>query len=216
MRFKAVMFDLDGTLLNTLEDIADSMNTVLQKEGFKTHAFEAYKYFVGDGVEKMVSRALPEDQGQETLIRRCAQQYRDEYNKRWANKTKPYDGISDLLTALEKNGLKLAILSNKPDKSTKEVVSHFFPKQKFDIVQGARTDVPKKPDPTAALNIATRLSVLPEYFLYLGDTDTDMKTAVAAGMYPVGVSWGFRTPEELRENGAKLIINKPAELLNHL
>jgi len=216
MRIKAVMFDLDGTLLDTLEDIADSMNTVLQREGFNTYSPEAYKHFIGDGVEKMVYRALPDNQKEETMIAKCVQQYRAEYQKNWSNKTKPYDGITDLLEALSKDRLKLTVLSNKPDEPTKMMVSHYFPNLSFNIVQGARSDIPRKPDPTAALKIAARLSVPPDRFIYLGDTATDMKTAVAAGMYPVGVSWGFRTPEELTSNGARLILDKPTDLLSHL
>ncbi|MBW2323290.1 MAG: HAD family hydrolase [Deltaproteobacteria bacterium] len=215
MKIKAVMFDLDGTLLNTLEDITDSMNTVIEREGFQTHSTEAYKYFIGDGVEAMVRRALPSNQQEETMIAKLMKRYRTEYHKNWSNKTKPYDGITDLLEALEEKGLRLAILSNKPDEPTKLMVSHYFSNQKFDVVQGAKSDMPRKPDPKAALEIASRLSIETDQFFYLGDTATDMKTAVAAGMYPVGVSWGFRTQEELRGNGAKLIIDKPTDLLRH-
>ncbi|MBW2062475.1 MAG: HAD family hydrolase [Deltaproteobacteria bacterium] len=216
MNFKAVMFDLDGTLLDTLEDIADSMNAVLQREGFKSHALTAYQYFIGDGVEKMVFRALPQDQRQELMIMKCVQQYRAEYGRNWTRKTKPFQEITELLDELEKNEKKLAVLTNKPDDAARKMIAHYFPGPRFAMVLGARNDIPRKPDPQGAFEIAARLSLELNEFLYLGDMATDMETAIAAGMFPVGVSWGYRSPEELKGCGARLILDRPLDLLDHL
>lgn len=216
MKYKAAMFDLDGTLLDTLDDLGDSCNHVIEAAGYPTHPVEAYKYFVGEGIEMLVTRALPEDQRSAENAAATVDKLKAHYAGNWANKTRPYDGIVELLASLTALGLALTVLSNKPDEATKQVIGHFFPDTKFKIVRGARHDLPKKPDPSGALNIAGKLGITPAEFIYIGDTATDMKTAVSAGMYPVGVSWGFRAVEELRNNGAKLLIDEPSELLTLL
>lgn len=216
MKYKAVLFDLDGTLLNTLQDLADSVNSVLSSYGFPEHGLEAYKYFVGDGIEALAQRALPERHRDKATLAKCITAIREEYRKRWANNTRPYQGIPDLLDALTARNIKLVILSNKPDDSTKATVSKLLSKWQFDIIIGASPSVPKKPDPKAALGIAQRLDIPASEFLYLGDSGIDMKTASAAGMYPVGALWGFRTAEELTANGAKALIRNPSELLGLL
>ncbi len=216
MKYVAVVFDLDGTLLDTIEDLANSMNSVLSRFGFPGHDAEVYKYFVGDGVEKLVIRALPEDSRDETTVARCVSAMREEYGKRWAEKTRPYEGVPELLDSLTDRGIKMIVLSNKPDDFTKLVVANLLPSWRFELVVGARPSVPKKPDPAAALEIAERLEIPPQEFLYLGDTNTDMKTASAAGMYPVGALWGFRTADELIANGAEVVIEKPIDLLELL
>lgn len=212
MQYKAVLFDLDGTLVDSLEDLADSMNTVLARAGFPLHDVERYKYFVGEGVEKLVYRALPEDRRNDEVLTRCVAAMREEYGKRWDQKTRPYEGIPELLDVLIARGVKLAVLSNKPDDFTKKIVRKLLPNRPFDPVFGARPSVPKKPDPVAAIEIAEYLSISPKEFLYLGDTKTDMETAVGAGMYPVGALWGFRAKEELLEGGAKTVIDHPPDL----
>jgi len=211
MRFKAALFDLDGTLLDTIRDLADSMNAVLERMGYPTHPLEAHKVFVGDGVESYVRRALPEDADEET-VRRGMVMEQEEYGKRWDVATRPYDGVLEMLSALDDMGIPKAILSNKPDGFVKLTVEKLLPGCTFDIVQGVLPDVPKKPDPTAALDIAERLGARPDEVLFLGDSNTDMKTAVAAGMYGVGAVWGFRTPEELNENGARELANHPSDV----
>jgi phosphoglycolate phosphatase len=216
MTHKAVIFDLDGTLLNTIEDLTDSMNLTLKRFGFKGHDQEAYKYFIGDGIETLVKRALPPESRQEEMITRCVATMREEYALRWDRKTHPYPGIPELLDALFQKGWPISILSNKPDDSTRMVVDKLLPKWAFEIVLGARPSVPKKPDPTAALEIAGLLGLPPDQFIYIGDTGTDMKTAVQAGMFPVGALWGFRTARELMAQGAKVLIEKPMDLLQHL
>jgi phosphoglycolate phosphatase len=217
MTYKAVLFDLDGTLLDTLDDLGDSMNAVLAARGLPTHPIRSYTDFVGDGVENLVRRALPRESGSsEALIAEIVPLMRAEYARRWKDKTRPYDGVSGMLDALSARGLRLAVLSNKPHPATVEVVRHFFPPGKFHAVFGARPDVPIKPDAGAALDVAKRLGVPPEAFLYVGDTNTDMQTAVAAGMYAVGALWGFRTAGELLQAGARVLISHPGDLLTLL
>lgn len=214
--FKAVLFDLDGTLLNTLDDIADSMNSILIKSGYPAHPVDSYKKFVGDGMENLIKRVLPGAFHKPEIIEDLVGQMKEEYSKRQDIKTRPYPGIRELLENLTRQNIRLSILSNKPDEMTKSVVSHYFPEKPFDIVMGQKDGSPQKPDPFGALEIADFLQINPKEFLYLGDTDTDMKTAASAGMYPVGVLWGFRSYEELKANGAKLLIKTPMELMKFI
>lgn len=214
MRIRAVLFDLDGTLLDTIEDLTDAMNAALGRLGFPGHSSEACKLLVGDGVEQFALRALPRAEARdEALVSRCVGMMREEYRKRWAAKTRPYDGIAELLDVLSRRMVPMAVLSNKADDFTKMMVAHFFPGTMFAAVLGARPDVPRKPDPTSALRAAAAFGCPPCEVLFLGDTGTDMKTAVAAGMYPVGALWGFRGREELLASGAKELIRRPQELL---
>jgi phosphoglycolate phosphatase len=215
--YQAVLFDLDGTLLDTLEDLGESMNAVLAARGYPTHPIGSFTVFVGDGVENLVRRALPPDARQdETVVQELVPLMRNEYAGRWKAKTRPYPGVPQLLRALSARGLRLAVLSNKPHAATVEVVAHFFAEGTFDVVLGARPNIPIKPDPRAALEVSRRLSAPPEAFLYVGDTNTDMKTAREAGMFAVGALWGFRTAEELRASGARVLIDRPEELLSLL
>jgi len=216
MHYKAVLFDLDGTLLDTLEDLGEAMNQVLRNLGFPVHELQAYKYFVGDGVEMLVRRALPKEALSEELVQKCLKVYREEYGRRWDQKTRPYEGVPEMLDTLTEMGLPLAILSNKPDDFSKLVVSKLLSKWQFQVVFGVRPSVPKKPDPEGAFEIAAMLDIPPSQFLYLGDTGIDMRTAVTAGMFPVGALWGFRTAEELTANGARVLIEKPLDLLQQL
>jgi phosphoglycolate phosphatase len=213
--FRAVLFDLDGTLLDTIADLGDSMNNVLQHFKFPIHNQEKYKYFVGDGIENLIIRALPADQKtDDEIIKQCGKLFDVEYEKNWDCKTKPYPGISELLTSLSKNKIRTAVLSNKPDNFTQKIVKKMLNFHDFDIVMGAGKKFGKKPDPESALFIAEFLKIKPLNFIYLGDTNTDMQTAVNAGMFPVGASWGFRTRNELFSSGAKIVINNPVKLLN--
>ncbi|MDR1520466.1 MAG: HAD family hydrolase [Planctomycetota bacterium] len=212
MRYRGVVFDFDGTLLDTLEDLADSVNQVLAERGLPIHPVDPYRYFVGDGMENLVCRAAPpgtDDAEVKTLAKRLT----DVYAAGWARKTRPYDGIVPLLAELRRRRLALALLSNKPDHFTKIMASHYFGASAFDLVFGAREGVPKKPDPAAALEIAEKLRIAPADFLYFGDTNTDMRTGLAAGMMTIGVSWGFRPVAELLEAGAVAILNHPGEAL---
>lgn len=216
MSHRAVLFDLDGTLLYTLKDIADSVNEALGYLGFPPYELNAYKYFVGDGREALAIRVLPENHRNKITISKLVGYIGDEYSKRWVNNTLPYKGIADLLYALTARKIRLAILSNKPHDITQLMVSRLLGKWQFETVVGAKPTVPKKPNPSAALQIARRLNIPPPEFLYLGDSDIDMKTATEADMYPVGVLWGYRTAEELLSSGARKLIQHPTELLQLL
>lgn len=213
MTHTAVLFDLDGTLLDSLEDIADSMNVVLTDMGFPAHPVEAYKKFVGDGVPPLVERALPAGGRNPELIERIGHLLSEEYRKSWHKKTRPYPGIPQLLTGLSTAGIPMSIFSNKPDEFTRTMVKTLLPDWSFVRVTGIKPGVPRKPDPSAALETARIMNVPPENFAYLGDTNTDMLTARAAGMFAVGALWGFRSREELEESGAHMIIAEPYEFL---
>jgi phosphoglycolate phosphatase len=214
--FRAVLFDLDGTLLYTLKDVADAMNKALVHFGFPSHPVDAYQYFIGESVETEARRALPESARDPEFVRKVAVYSEEIYDKCWGDNSHPYPGIPELLTELQRRGLSLVVLSNKNDRFTKVMVEKILPQWRFKIVQGALPDVPLKPDPAMALQIVKKLGIAPEQFLYLGDTSTDMKTAVSAGMFPVGCTWGYRTADELLKSGAKVLIDKPAETLKIL
>ena len=216
MFYHAVIFDLDGTLLNTLGDIADAANGVLADKGFPLHETNAYRLFVGGGVGTLFRRALPEDKQTEKMVAECVKAFRKKYENNWKTKTRPYEGIPELLTALTDRGVKMAVLSNKPDVFTKRCVYELLSDWSFAMVVGEREGVPRKPDPTAALAIADSLGVEPPRVLYVGDSAVDMKTATRSGFFPAGVSWGFRSREELKDNGARVLIDNPMELIHYL
>lgn len=216
MALNAVIFDLDGTLLDTLEDIADAANSVLKEHGFPPHPTDAYRTFVGEGIRVLMTRALPSHRKDTATIEGLVRAFRETYEAHWKNKTKPYTGIADMLDGLTASHLPLAVLSNKPDDFTKKCVAALLPRWTFRVVQGACSTIPNKPDPTGAQQIAATLALPPAEILYLGDTGTDMETAVNAGMFPVGALWGFRTGKELRSHGARLLIEHPQQLLSLL
>ena len=215
MKFEAIIFDMDGTLLDTLADLSDSMNQVLSRFGFPEHSQEAYKYFVGEGMDVLVRRALPPDQRNDSLVAQCLQAMREEYVRNWDRTTRPYPGIPELLDALSQRKIPMAILSNKPHDFTRIVADKLLGKWTFPILLGARASVPKKPDPAGALEIAEAFRLPPDKILYLGDTGTDMKTATAAGMFPTGALWGFRTASELTDQGARVLVAHPMDLLKY-
>ncbi len=205
------IFDLDGTLLDTLADIAASMNRVLSSLGLPNHPEKAYRTFVGDGMSELVKRVLPPESGSE-VRKRCHSAMLREYGSSWAAQTAPYQGIREMLEFIAARGISMAVLSNKPHRFTVEMTRHFFPDTDFRIIRGADNSIPRKPDPAGALAIAADLGVSPENMLYLGDTATDMRCAVSAGMIAIGVTWGFRDAEELRANGAVRLIAHPMEV----
>jgi phosphoglycolate phosphatase len=216
MSFRAVLFDLDGTLLDTLEDIARAANDVLAGLDLPTHSPGSYRRFIGDGVAMLFRRALPPDRVEPEIVDRCVAGFEEAYGRSWNVRTRPYDGVPALLDDLAARGLGLAVLSNKPDGFTRLCAAEYLARWPFRAVVGQREGVPRKPDPAGALEIAGRLGVPAEQFLYVGDTAVDMETATRAGMYPIGVAWGFRPVEELRSGGAVAIIERPAELLGLL
>ncbi|UCG99703.1 MAG: HAD family hydrolase [Deltaproteobacteria bacterium] len=216
MTYKAILFDLDGTLLDTLEDLGNSVNRVLAARGFPTHTLNEYRYFVGDGTAMLISRALPQGKRNDVNIRTCLKEFSEDYGWSWNVKTRPYEGIPEMLDALTERGLKIAVLSNKQHEFTKRCVADLLPNWTFGVVLGQRDAVNRKPDPAGAVEVAERLHIPPAEFLYLGDSAIDMRTAIAAGMFPVGVLWGFRSAEELKEGGAQALIERPLEILNLL
>ena len=212
MNYRAVIFDLDGTLADTLEDIADNMNRVLAAYGFPAHEYDAYRYHVGNGLRNLVIRCLPEDARSEDIIVACHDRMVAEYHANFINKTRLYDGIPELLDRLSAQRIKMAVLSNKAESLTHKICNQLLKNWKFDAILGAGDNFPRKPNPASALFISALMGIAPSDVCYLGDSDVDMKTATAAGFYPVGVSWGFRPKEELTENGAKRIIDHPLDL----
>jgi phosphoglycolate phosphatase len=216
MKYKAVIFDLDGTLINTLEDIGNSVNRVLVRMGFPPHPLEKYREFVGDGSRMLVTRALGEGQRDEKRIMECLEGFFEDYSRNWRDLTRPYEGIPELLDGLAARGIKMAVLSNKRHDLTQKCVNYFFPGGRFDAIFGQRDSVPRKPHPAGALEIADILMLPPKKFLYAGDSGTDMETALAAQMFSLGVLWGFRTQEELMEKGAEAVIDHPLRLLDLL
>ena len=211
-----VIFDLDGTLLDTLDDIADSANIVLAERGHPVHAVDAYRYFVGDGAPTLIHRILPENRRTAEEQAVCLQRYREVYAVRWKLKTVPYPGIAAMLGGMAARGMRLAVLSNKPHDATEECVRGFLGDVTFDVVQGQTATYPRKPDPAGAFSIARAFGIAPAACLYVGDTATDMQTAVRAGMIPVGVLWGFRTADELTGHGATRLVAHPSELISLL
>ena len=212
MRFTAIIFDLDGTLLDTLDDIAFSMNAALAGMDAPTHPTSAYRRFVGQGLDTLARLVLPDARRDEATVKECVAAMRKVYDKRWAHATRPYEGIADMLAALKQAGIRCAVCSNKAHDFTVKMVSHFFGDGAFAMVVGGGK-FQSKPDPEGVLHIAKTLAVAPENIMYVGDSDVDMMTAVSAGMYPVGVAWGFRSKEELIENGAKVIVERPGEIV---
>ena len=216
MRFAVAVFDLDGTLLDTLADLADSTNAALAAAGHPPHPIDAYRYFIGNGIENLVRCALPATARDDASVARAKAAMEAEYSRRWQAKTQPYAGVPELLDALSERQMPMAILSNKPQAFTRLAVDVLLPRWSFHPVCGAQPDVPRKPDPAAALYIAAALGHSPEECLYLGDTDTDMQTATRAGMYALGATWGFRSGDELRRSGARDLLDAPLDLLNFL
>lgn len=210
---KAVLFDLDGTLTDTLADIAAAMNRSLRLHGLPEWPVDAYRYLVGDGAKTLSERCVRERLELAPSVRGEYQAY---YQEHTLVTTQPYPGIREMLHALQEMGLKLTVLSNKPDADTRGVVAYFFPEIRWSLVRGQVEGVPVKPDPTGALLLAQQIGVAPQEILYLGDTSVDMRCACAAGMYPVGALWGFRTEDELRQSGAAFITNTPDDVVQHI
>ncbi|MBW1979994.1 MAG: HAD family hydrolase [Deltaproteobacteria bacterium] len=216
MVYRGVLFDLDGTLLDTLEDLAGAVNRLLAERGYPTHSVDSYRYFVGNGPLMLITRALPETARQQEIISACLEAFRADYRKTWQVHTRLYPGVAEMLDGLSSRRLQLAILSNKPHDFTLTCVDKMLNQWNFSVVLGLRDSVPAKPDPAGALEVSHAVGIPPEEFLYLGDTSVDMKTAVAAGMHPVGVLWGFRSPEELQQSGARMLLERPQEIFQLL
>ncbi|CAC9973940.1 HAD family hydrolase [Flavobacterium panici] len=215
MKFKGIIFDLDGTLVDSLHDISDAMNIVLKSLNYPTHTYDTYQYFIGSGLRNLVSKALPATNNSDEQIEICFECMVNEYREMCTVKTKPYEGILELLDNLTSQNIKLAVFSNKADELTKKIASEIFPDY-FDTAVGLSTEALKKPNPFEAVEISKNWNLKPEEILFVGDSDIDMQTAVNANMFPVGVAWGYRTEEELKNSGAKLVINNASELIEIL
>jgi phosphoglycolate phosphatase len=215
MKFKGVIFDLDGTLVNSLEDIADAMNTVLQNLNYPTHDYDAYQYFIGSGLRNLVSKALPETHNDEKHIDRCYQLMIEEYSGNCTRKTKPYDGIVELLDHLISYNIKLSVFSNKSDELTKKITTALFSNY-FEPIVGLSIEALKKPNPSEAIAISKKLGLKTEEIIFVGDSGIDIQTAANANMLAVGVSWGYRPEEELFAEGAKYVLNHPLDLIQIL
>lgn len=211
-KYKGIIFDLDGTLINTIEDLGDSVNEVLKSYEYPIHPYEAYKLKIGGGFQSLIENSFPKDTKEET-IREALQSFVKIYDTKYQNKSQPYEGIEKILDILVQKGYILAVNSNKRTDYTNRLVEKLFPKIPFVEVFGERKDIPKKPDPVSALELADLMKLDPKDILYIGDTKTDMETAKNAGMDSVGVLWGFRGEEELRKSGARYIVSKPQEII---
>ncbi len=210
----AVLFDLDGTLLDTLQDLATSGNEVVAKRGFPPHDLDAYRVFIGNGMEHLVKAIFPEGSQPETEeeIQSVLHDYREAYGRNWTKTTDLFPGISELLDHLASAGIPIGVVSNKAHDFTVRCVDEFLSRWEWTTVIGHRDGRSKKPDPEGALEAAAACGVAPEDCFFVGDSDVDMQTAVAAGMHAIGVSWGMRSSKELREHGAERVIDHPREL----
>jgi phosphoglycolate phosphatase len=209
---RAVMFDLDGTLVDTIADIAAAMNLVLERNGYPQHPAAAYRTMVGSGLRELVRRATAPE---EADVDRLAVELHEAYRQHPVGLAEVYPGIAELLSELRRRGVVCTVLSNKADDLVRTIVSTLFEPDAFRVVRGMRDDVPGKPDPAGAHAVLTETGIAAEQTLYLGDSDVDMETARRAGMLAVGAAWGFRGAEELRAAGADVIVDRPLEVLGH-
>lgn len=217
MKFQAAIFDLDGTLIDSLADLADSANEMLEHYGFPTHPVDPYRYFVGNGSRKLIERCLPKAKSTDTaFVDEALAYYKGCYERRLLNKTVPYEGILEALHAPQEKGIPLGIVTNKHQSAADAIAAKLFPAGMFVEVFGDRPGYPRKPDPKKPLMIAKEMHVAPETVAYFGDTSVDMDTAKNAGFYAVGVTWGFRPKEELIEHGADILLDHPSEMLTKL
>lgn len=212
MNNKAIIFDLDGTLIDSLEDIAVCMNQVLEELNLPSHKLEDYKYFVGGGISILVDNALHKDTS-DKVKEEVTNRFKVVYDQKLHAKTLPYDGIYDLLDELKRLDFKIGILSNKPHEFTIEYAKNLFSKYEMKEVHGQKSHIAKKPDPSAAIQIAKSFEVPCEEVYFVGDTMVDMQTAVNAKMIGIGVLWGFRDEEELISNGATFVVKHPLDIL---
>jgi phosphoglycolate phosphatase len=212
---RAVLFDLDGTLLNSLADIGAAMNRVLARLSLPPRRPAEYRRFIGSGMDMLVRRVLPPKHRTPALVRAALTALREEYALRWKDRTRPYPGIPRLLSGLDRRRIPIGILSNKPHDLTRVMVRHFFGRWPLRAVWGASARYPRKPDPRLALAISRSLRVPPAQTLFVGDTRTDLDTARAAGMPAAGALWGFR-PDQLRRGRARFLLKRPTDLLNML
>ena len=210
---KYIIFDLDGTLVNSVYDLSDSVNYVLRQNGYAEHPLESYYYFVGNGTLKLIERALPEDKQTSNEIERVHSQFAEYYSKNFLNKTVPYEGVQELLDELDKRMIKYAVASNKTDVFSREIINSLFPNNRFDIIMGKKEGNPTKPDPKIVYDILKGKDIKQSEILFVGDSDIDIITGHNAKLKAVGCLWGFRDKKELEDAGADFIISHPSALI---
>jgi phosphoglycolate phosphatase len=211
----AVIFDLDGTLLDTLQDLVNTLNTVLARHDYPVHTIDECRFLVGHGMRELVRKALPEGVGTPETIDLLLPEFMAHYADNWNMNSRPYPGIGAMLDSITEQGIKMAILSNKADHFTCLCAEFLLKEWKFDVVMGHHSGIAHKPDPEGALLVARMLGEEPSSILYIGDSGIDMLTAKRAGMFPVGVLWGFRPESELVEFGAKALVQNPEEIIEN-
>jgi phosphoglycolate phosphatase len=215
MSFNAIIFDLDGTLLNTLGDITDSVNRILSDKGFPNHTEEKFRSFIGHGTKSLIYNSLPPDKRDDYSVQYYLDAFLNDYNHNYYKKTIPYNGVIEMLDELTKKRIEMAILSNKSEKLVKKCVDKLLSQWKFEIILGSKDSFPLKPDPAGALFISEKLNIPSSEFIFLGDSDVDIQTALSAGMFPVGALWGFQ-PNELEGCGTHALIKNPVEIIKYL
>lgn len=213
MNCKTIIFDLDGTLLDTVQDLANAVNHSMTLNGFNARTLAEIRSFIGNGIRKLVERSMP--QGDTSMLDKCVQDFYEYYTQNMTVCTKPYEGVVDMLGEIKEQGIKICVLSNKEHNAACEIVKKYFGNI-FDVVFGERKGVPIKPDPSSTIELLSIMQAQPDEVLYIGDSDVDMKTAKAANVFAVGVTWGFKSREVLMENGADILIDCPKELLKLL
>ncbi len=213
---KLIIFDLDGTLLDTIEDLANAANDALSQFKLPIHPIEAYRFFVGNGIHNLLFKALPEDKRNQENVSMLRPAFLKYYYAHGEECTRPYQGISDLINRLKSEGYLLGVASNKIHQATLQLVEEFFGKDTFDRIFGQRDNVAIKPDPAVLIQLMDELSVAKEQVLYVGDSGVDASTALHAGVDFIGVLWGFRPESELRAAGATQFVNHPTEILQAL
>lgn len=212
--YKAVIFDLDGTLLDTIDDLGDSVNLALEELGYPQRTTDEYKLMVGNGFENLIRRAFPGNvSADEGMVSCMYELFRDNYSRLYMEKTKPYDGICEVVEELYKKGVPMAVDSNKRESFTVNLIHKFFPKDYFRLILGELPPRAKKPDPVSVEMISKEMGIPPREILFVGDTRIDVETGKNAGCDVAGVLWGFRDEKELREAGADYIIKAPRDIL---
>jgi len=214
MKYQLAIFDLDGTLLNTLDDLADSTNYIMRQFGYPERTVEEVRKFVGNGIRKLLERSAPMGTSPEEIDRMFVQ-FKEHYGAHCADKTKPYDGIMELLNALKKQGVKLAVVSNKADYAVKALCEQYFPEY-FDVAVGERVGIARKPAPDTVHEVLKNLQMEKSQAVYIGDSEVDVQTAKNAELNCIAVDWGFRDKKVLKEAGAETIVSTPEILFNYL
>lgn len=213
---KLIIFDLDGTLLNTIADLANATNHALLQSGFGEHPLESYPFFVGNGIRKLIERALPPTRKETEWVEKVRSIFTAYYDEHNTDDTTIYEGIAPLLETLQQKGILLAVASNKYQSATEKLIYHYFPTIQFVCILGQREGIPTKPDAGIVRTILKEANIKEEDTLYIGDSGVDMQTAKNAGIDMLGVTWGFRPVSELEANGAKHIVDSPEEIQNYI